>query len=99
MLQAQIFIDLEETIGDQSLEDYIMQFLAEHHILGATSFRGHSGFGKNHRIKRPSELFSFDEPPAMILFIDEEEKVRHVVGLLRKHMKGGFITVHPIEKL
>ncbi|MGC3946563.1 MAG: DUF190 domain-containing protein [Chryseolinea sp.] len=84
MLQAQLFIDLDEMRGDQSLHDYVIKFLSQQNIAGATSFRGYAGFGKHHRVKYPRELFSFDETPAMILFMDEEIKVRKVVSELRK---------------
>jgi PII-like signaling protein len=99
MLQGQIFIDMDELKDSRPLHDYIMHFLAEHDIVGATSFTGHTGFGKNHQIKRPTELFSFDEPPILITFIDEEKKVRSVISELRKEVTHAFIAVHPIEML
>lgn len=99
MLQGQIFVDMDELKGSRPLYDFIMHFLAEHGILGATSFKGHSGFGKNLQIKRPTELFSFDEPPMLITFIDEEKKVRAVITALRQEVTNALITVHTIEKL
>ena len=99
MLQAQIFIDMDELKGTRPLYDYIMHFLAEQGIVGTTTFKGHEGFGKNHQIKRPTDLFSFDEPPILIMFIDDEAKVRAAISLLRQEVKNAFITVHPIEKL
>ncbi len=99
MLQAQIFIDLEELKGSQPLHDYIIQFLIEQDISGATSFKGFTGFGINNKIKRPNDLFSFDEPPMMITFIDEDEKVRNAITALRKEVKNGFIVVHNVEKI
>ena len=99
MLQGQIFIDMDELKDSRPLYVYIMHFLAEHGILGATSFKGHSGFGKNQQIKRPTELFSFDEPPMLITFIDEEAKVRDAIAALRQEVTNAFITVHTIEKL
>ena len=99
MLQGQIFINMDELKDSRPLYDYIMHFLAEHGILGATSFKGHTGFGKNHQIKRPNELFSFDEPPMLITFIDEEKKVRDIIAALRKEVTNAFITVYNVEKL
>ena len=99
MLQAQIFIDLEELKGSQPLHDYIVQFLVEQGISGATSFKGYTGFGANNKIKKPNDIFSFDEPPMMITFIDEDEKVRSAITALRKEVKRGFIVVHNVEKI
>ncbi len=97
MLQAQIFIDKEELIGTEPLHHFIMQLLIENGIAGATSFIGHSGIGKHHRLKQPSEQFSFDETPMLITFIDEDEKVKSVLTKLRKHYKGGLIVIHKVE--
>lgn len=99
MLQGQIFIDMDELKDNIPLHDYVMKFLAEHGISGATSFRGHTGFGRDHQIKRPNELFSFDEPPMLITFIDEEIKVRQTIALLRKELSGTLIAVHKVERL
>lgn len=97
MLQAQIFIDKDELHGSQALFEYILRFLIRHKIKGATAFRGQIGFGSTQHLKRPDDLFSFDEPPIMITFIDEDEKVINTVSLLRKEFKSGLITTHPVE--
>jgi uncharacterized protein len=96
MLQAQIFIDQDEFRGMQPLGEFIMAFLLEHHIAGATAFNGQFGFGKNHKIKKPNQIFSFDETPMVIIFIDQDEKVRHVLAELRKHYRGGLIVAHEV---
>jgi uncharacterized protein len=98
MLQAQIFIDLDEMEGEQSLHDYIIQFLAEHGVQGATSFRAYAGFGRNHKIRHPRDLFSFDEPPAMILFVDEDEKVKSVLAELKRKFPAKMMTMVPVQQ-
>ena len=97
MLQAQIFIDKDELHGSQPLFEYILRFLIRHKIKGATAFRGQIGFGSNQHLKRPDDLFSFDEPPIMITFIDEDEKVINTISQLRKEFKNGLIITHPVE--
>lgn len=99
MLQAQIFVNMDEQKGDLLLHDYILHFLLEHEIQGATVFRAVSGFGSNHQIKHPSALFSFDEPPGMITFVDEEPKVRRVIQALRNEGIQALITVHLVENI
>jgi uncharacterized protein len=97
MIQVQIFFDQDKFRDNKPLTDYIMEFLVEHDIMGATAFRGEIGFGENHQIKRPGRLFSFDEPPMMITFIDQDEKIKKVLTALRKKVKNGFIVTHPVE--
>jgi uncharacterized protein len=98
MLKAQIFINADELIGDQSLQEFILQFIVRQNIKGATVFRGRVGFGKYQQMQRPNDLFSFDETPAMITFIDEREKVETALTELRKAWKGGFIITQQVEE-
>lgn len=97
MLQAQIFIDKDELIGSKPLHQFIMQLLIEQGIAGATSFIGETGFGRHHRLKQPTQQFSFDETPMLISFIDEEKKVKTALTELRKQYRGGFIVTHSVE--
>lgn len=97
MLQVQIFFDKDKFRDDKPMLDYIMEFLVDNDILGATAFRGELGFGESQKISRPGRLFSFDDPPMLVTFIDEEVKVKKVLTALRKKVKGGFIVVNPVE--
>ena len=97
MKQVQIFFDKDKFKEDKPMTDYIMEFLAESHIQGATAFRGELGFGESQQIKRPGRLFSFDDPPMLITFVDEDEKIHKVLTAFRKKVKTGFIVVSPVE--
>ena len=98
MLQAQIFIDKDEVFGTQPLYEYIIQYLLKHKVAGATAFRGVTGFGEHQQLKRPDSIFSFDEPPIMITFIDEDEKVVKTLTALRKRVSSGFIVTGKVER-
>ncbi len=97
MKQASIFFDKDKYHNDKPMTDYLMEFLVEQGVIGATVFRGEAGFGENHQIKRPGRLFSFDEPPMVITFVDEDERVNNTLTALRKKMKSGFIVVNQVE--
>lgn len=98
MLQAQIYIDKDELKGSKPLHQFIMQLLIEEGIAGATSFKGETGFGRHHRLKQPTQQFSFDETPMLISFIDDEKKVKNALTELRKQYRGGFIITHSVEQ-
>lgn len=97
MLQAQIFLDADDQKREQLLQDFILQFLLKHKIKGATVFRGQFGFGEKRQMMRPDELFSFDEIPLMITFIDEDEIVTNTLTELRKEWKKGLIVTHEVK--
>jgi PII-like signaling protein len=97
MKQASIFFDKDKYFNDKPMTDYLMEFLHDQNVRGATIFRGEAGFGDSKQIKRPGQLFSFDEPPMVIVFIDEDEKVNKALTSLRKKVKTGFIVVSQVE--
>lgn len=98
MKQVQIFIDKDEWKGMKPLHQFIMELLIEHGIAGATSFVGHSAFERHHRLKQPTQQYSFDETPMLITFIDEEKKVKEVLTDLRKQYRGGYTVTHTVEQ-
>lgn len=98
MLEAKLFFDKDELTETQSLEEFIMQFLIRHDISGATAIRGDSGFGPKQLLKRPDILFSFDERPMLIIFIDEEEKIRKTLTELKTLVKNCVIVTTQVEK-
>ena len=98
MKQVQIFIDKDEWKGMKPLHQFIMELLIEHGISGATAFVGHSAFGRHHRLKQPTQQYSFDETPMLIIFIDEVKKVKDALTDLRKQYRGGFIVTHTVEQ-
>jgi len=97
MMQADIYFDRNDLHGEQSLETFITGFLMKRKVSGATAFKGAFGFGVNQHLKQPGLLFSFDEPPMVISFVDEDEKVRKVLTELRSEYKGGLIVSHQVD--
>ncbi|MBS1634384.1 MAG: DUF190 domain-containing protein [Bacteroidetes bacterium] len=97
MIQAQIFIDKDEIYQDKLLYNFIMEFLLHQDISGATAFNGFMGFGANQQLKQPNRLFSFDEEPMLITFIDDDAKVLKALKELRTLTKAGYIVTNPVE--
>ncbi len=98
MLQAQIFIGEDHFFLEQPLYEYIMQLLMKEKIRGATVFIGRLGYDETKHLNRPYDLFSFDETPVLITFIDEEENVKSALTKLRKEVKSGFIITHHVDQ-
>lgn len=98
MLKAQIYIDQDELFQDKPLYEFILKLLINQNISGATVFRGRFGYGEGQHLNRPHDLFSFDETPFMISFIDDDDKVKQALTALRQVYKGGFIITHAVEK-
>ena len=97
MLQAQIYFDKEDLHHNEPLTDFLMRFLMDRQVAGATCFTASAGFGSNQYIKQPNLLFSFDEPPMLITFVDEDDKVINLVKALRQEFKGGLIVTTSVQ--
>lgn len=98
MLQVQIYINKNEFFHSQPLYEFIMQFLIKHQVKSATAFHGSMGYLRGSHLSRPNDLFSFDEVPLLITFIDEEAQVKSVLKSLRSVTKAGYILVQEVKE-
>jgi PII-like signaling protein len=99
MLEVKIFIDTEDLYGTSALHESILRYLLHHGIKGATLFRGVMGFGAHHHLHEPRRFAASDAVPMMILFIDEEERVRKLIPSLKEMIAEGLIVAHKVENL
>jgi uncharacterized protein len=99
MLEVKIFLDTEDMYGEHPLHEHITRYLLHHEIRGATLFSGIMGFGSHHHLHAPRRILASDAVPVMILFVDEEVKVRRVLGYLKSILPEGLITLHTVEKV
>jgi hypothetical protein len=97
MLQAQIIVEKNEMYGNKYLYKHIVEFLVRKDISGATVIRANMGFGRDNLIREPDRLFSFDEPPMIITFVDEDAKVKEVLTEIKKMTTRGLIFTHSVD--
>lgn len=98
MLQAQIYLDKNDFHHGRALYKVVLEKLQALHIAGATVLEGITGFGASGHIKDPQAPFSFDEPPIVLIFTDEDEKVKAALTALRQETTEGFIVTLSVEK-
>ena len=49
MKQASIYFDKDKYYKDEPMTDFLMEFLVDQGVIGATLFRGEAGIGENHQ--------------------------------------------------
>lgn len=98
MLLAQVYIDEDDLTVYGHLRDMILQLLINNGIAGATAFTGDAGFGRYYRMMHHEKQIVLDKKPLLIVFIDEDKKVKVALTELRKQYRGGFIITHPVEQ-
>lgn len=96
MLQAQLFTGNDEWKEEMPLYEFILRFLAKQKVFRVTIYQGWLGFDGSH-MSRPNDLFSFDETPVVVTFIDTEEKVHDTLVQLRKVVKIGLVVTHHVD--
>lgn len=97
MLQAQIILNKDE-MDDHGHPLYltILQWMVQQQMPNARVLEGISGIGQ-HRILRPGALFSFDEPPILILFEAEAEQVRYALREIRQFSPTALMLAYEVE--
>ncbi len=98
MLEVTMFLDEDDLYQGKPMHEYIMRYLMYHKIIGASLFGALMGYGSKHHLHHPKGLGGMDEEPIMIIFIDEEEKVRPVLPHLKEVVKEGLIVVKKVER-
>jgi PII-like signaling protein len=99
MLEVKLFFDTEDLYQNTPLYEHIMRYLMHHEIYGATLFTGNMGFGSHHHLHEPKRIAASDPVPVMIIFIDEEEKVKRVIPHLKEAISEGLLVAHKVERI
>ncbi len=76
---------------------YILELLKTRGLRGATVYRGIAGFGSHSRIHTVDVLRLSEDLPIVIEAVDEEEKVKRVLGEVEEVVEEGLITVDPVR--
>lgn len=93
MLEVKVFLDEGDTFNGKRTSEYLLRLLLREGILGASVYRAVMGFGEKHHIHMPRRFGTSDEAPLLLLFIDEEERVRRVLPLVREAIGRGLIVL------
>jgi uncharacterized protein len=99
MTEITIFLDEDDAYHNEPTHEYIMRYLLHHQIRGASMFEAVMGFGKKHHLHRPRKIGGADEESIMIIFIDDDAKVRPLLPHLKEVVQDGLITLREVDIL
>lgn len=99
MLEVSVFLDEDDLHDGKRMYEYIMRYLMHHKITGASVFEAMGGYGHKHHLNYPQRIGTTDERPIMIVFIDEEEKVRAVLPHIKEVVKEGLIVMKKADRV
>ncbi len=99
MLQVQVFFDKDDNHEGRPLAEYLMRYLLRNGVRGATILSAMTGFGDKRRIHEPHRLGHLDETPLLLLFTDEDARVREVLPHLRAVVRGGLVLTLAVTEV
>ena len=97
MIEVTVFFDEDDLYNNEPARDYLMRYLLHHDIRGASVFAATMGFGRKHHVHKPKTLGGIDEESVMLIFVDEEDKVRAVLPHLKEVVREGLIIMKKAE--
>ena len=92
-----IFIDQTDTWQNVPLHTAIVRVLEQNGIAGATVLSGIMGYGIHRHIHRRGLLGVSDDKPLTIAVIDNEDKLRSVLPIIRPMVREGLIGLTDFE--
>ena len=98
-LQLTIYVDASEMKDEMPLYEFIVLRLLHQHIAGATAIRGVMGFGRHQQLHRKRLFGVSDDPPIVIIAVDEEDRIRPVLAEIRALLPQELMTLHEVEVL
>jgi PII-like signaling protein len=92
-----IFIGESDRWKHQPLYEAIILKARESQLAGATVLRGPMGFGKSSILHTAKVLRLSMDLPMVIEIVDTSEKIQAFLPFLDEVMKGGLVTLEPIQ--
>jgi len=99
MLEVSIFLDEDDFYQNERTYEYVMRYLMRHGIMGASVLTAMMGYGRKHHLQHRKGIGVADEAPIMILFIDEEIKIRTVLPHVKEVIGDGLIVTKQVERM
>ncbi len=96
-MRLRVYIGESDRYRGKPLYLYILELLKTRGLRGATVYRGIAGFGSHSRIHTVDILRLSEDLPIVIEAVDEEDKVRSVLGEVEEVVEEGLITVDPVR--
>lgn len=94
-----IFIGESDEHQGEPLFKAIVLKAREHHLAGATVFRGPMGFGKSSHLHTSGILrLSFDLP-IVIEIVDSEEKIQSFLAVIEGILSPGLVTIERVQAI
>jgi hypothetical protein len=94
--RVRIYISEHDQWEEKALSIAVLERLQKEGAMGATALRGQTGFGAAQRLRTTGFQLS-DHSPIIIEWIDQAERISHILPLLGDMLPGVLITREDVE--
>lgn len=98
-LLLRIFIGESDRHEHRPLYEAIVLKAREAALAGATVLRGPMGFGRSSRLHTAKILRLSEDLPVVVEIVDEEERIRAFLEVLKPMLGGGLVTLEKVQVL
>jgi PII-like signaling protein len=92
-----VFIDESDEYDGKPLHEFLLHFLMQRRINGATLLRAEMGFGSRRHLHRPKNVGTLDEVPMVLVVVDREELLRPLLPEIREFIGDHTAYISPVE--
>ena len=96
-LRMMVFISEDDQYHHRPLYTEIVHRAHTAGLAGATVVRGHEGFGASSHIHTTRILSLSEDLPAVVLIVDEADKIRAFVPEIEPLVQHGLITLEAVQ--
>ncbi len=98
LLALHIFLDESDEYDGKPLAEYLLNYLLQHKVSGATLLRAEAGFGSRHHVHHPKHFGTLDEVPLVLMVVEREEVLRPLLPEIRQYIGDHPATIGVVEK-
>jgi hypothetical protein len=97
-LAMHVFFDESDEYEGKPLGEFLLHFLLQRRISGATLLRAEMGFGSRRHIHHPKHVGTLDEVPMALMVVEREELLRPLLAEIRSYIGDHTAIIGAVEK-
>ena len=95
-LRLRIYIGESDKVEGRPLYMHLLELFRRRGLKGATVYRGIAGYGSHSIVHTTGILRLSEDLPIVVEVVDEEDRIRSVMGEVERLVSEGLVTLEPV---
>jgi len=96
-MRLRIYVGESDRFKGKPLYLHLLELMKTKGLRGGTVYRGIAGYGSHSRIHTVDILRLSEDLPIVVEAVDEEDKIKNILGEVEEIVEEGLITVDPVR--